>query len=145
MGRTTYEGFSQAWPPRAGADGFSDRMNMIEKFVVSSTLTDPAWTNTTVVGGDVPARLRTIKDGPGGSVLQYGFGPVTRLLLDHGLLDELRIWLHPVLSGAASPEQLLYRDGTRHSFTYKSAVVHSTGLIILSYTPVMPAAATPSA
>lgn len=104
MGRKTYEGFAEAWTARAGADEFSDRMNSIKKYVVSTTLTEPTWNNTTVVGasGDVVAELRDLKSRDE-KVLQYGYGPVTTLLLAHGLLDELRIWLHPVLSGKAKP------------------------------------------
>jgi dihydrofolate reductase len=136
MGRKTYEGFFPAWSSRAGADDFADRMNGIEKYVVSSTLTDPEWTNATVLSGDVVAEVKKIKEGPGGNILQYGFGSVTRLLLDNGLLDEFRIWLHPVLSGKAAPDQLLYRDALQTKFTFNGSEVHSTGLIILSYTPV---------
>ncbi|GAA3372412.1 dihydrofolate reductase family protein [Streptomyces sannanensis] len=135
MGRRTYDGFSEAWSARAGADAFADRMNGIEKYVVSSTLQHPTWTNTSVISGDVVAQVRKLKEQPGGDILQYGFGPVTRLLLDNGLLDELRIWLHPVLSGKAEPSELLYRDGIRTGFTLTGTEVHSTGLIILSYAP----------
>lgn len=136
MGRETYNGFSQAWPERAGADAFADRMNDIQKYVVSTTLQDPSWQNTTVISEDVAAEIRRLKEQPGENILQYGFGSVTRLLLDNGLLDELRIWLHPVLSGKATPAQLLYRDALQTKFILNGSEVHSTGLIILSYTPV---------
>lgn len=136
MGRKTYDGFFPAWSSRAGADEFADRMNGIQKYVVSSSLTEPEWTNTTVLADDVVAQVKKIKEQPGGDILQYGFGPVTRLLLDNGLLDEFRVWLHPVLSGKAQPEQLLYRDALQTKFTLNSTEVHSTGLIILSYLPV---------
>lgn len=136
MGRKTYEGFAPAWMSRAGADDFSDRMNSIEKYVVSTTLTDPEWPNTTVISQDVVARLRQLKNKPGQQLLQYGFGPVTRLLLDNGLLDELRIWLHPVLSGAASAEDLLYRDMDQTAFSLNGTEVHENGLVILCYAPV---------
>lgn len=135
MGRATYDGFSQAWPERAGADEFADRMNSMRKYVVSSSLKDPGWTNTEVISTNVVEQVRTIKEQPGGDILQYGFGPVTRLLLDHGLLDELRIWLHPVLSGRAAPSEVLYRDAPRTSFVLTGTEVHSTGMIILSYAP----------
>ncbi|MEV0369002.1 dihydrofolate reductase family protein [Streptomyces sp. NPDC050636] len=135
MGRKTYEAFSDAWPQRAGADEFADRMNSMPKYAVSTTLRDPAWTNTSVISGDVAAEVRKLKAGPGGNILQYGFGQVTRLLLDNGLLDELRIWLHPVLSGKAAPSELLYRDGLPTAFTLNGTEAHSTGMIILSYTP----------
>ncbi|GAB2761763.1 dihydrofolate reductase family protein [Amycolatopsis magusensis] len=134
MGRETYEGFSAAWSSRAGVDDFADRMNSIKKYVVSSTLTEPEWENTEVISSDVAERVRGIKES-GTNLLQYGFGDVSRLLLENGLLDELRLWLHPVLSGKAQPSELLYRDTQQAKFTYNGVEVHDTGLIILSYTP----------
>lgn len=136
MGRKTYEGFNAAWPARAGADEFADRMNSIKKYVVSSTLQDPEWNNSTVLSGDVVAQVKELKEQPGKNILQYGYGPVTRLLVENGLLDELRIWLHPVLSGKATPNELIYRDAAQAKFTLTGTDVHSTGLIILSYRPV---------
>jgi dihydrofolate reductase len=135
MGRKTYDGFSVAWPERAGADEFSDRMNSMQKYVVSSTLQDPTWTNTAVISGDVVAQVQKLKEQDGTSILQYGYGPVTRLLLENGLLDEFRIWLHPVLSGKAKPDDLLYRDFAQTKFTLTGTDVHSTGTVILTYTP----------
>lgn len=132
MGRKTYDGFSAAWPERAGADAFADRMNSMRKYVVSSSLQNPTWTNTEVIDTDVVARIRALEEG---NILQYGFGSVTRLLIANGLLDELRIWLHPVLSGKAKPEELLYRDMEKAEFTLNDTDVHSSGVIILSYTP----------
>jgi len=135
MGRKTYDGFSQSWSQRAGADEFADRMNSIDKYVVSTTLKDPEWTGAKVVSENVVDEIRAIKERTAGDILQYGFGDVTRLLLDHGLLDELRVWLHPVLSGNAAPDQLLYRETAQKTFTLNSTEVHDTGMIILSYTP----------
>jgi dihydrofolate reductase len=135
MGRETYDGFFSAWPGRAG-DEFADRMNGIRKYVVSSTLTDPEWTNTSVISGDdVVEQIRRVKDDTERDILQYGFGSVTRLMLDNGLVDELRIWLHPVLSGKAAPGELLYRDAVQSTFSLNGVETHRTGLVILSYTP----------
>jgi dihydrofolate reductase len=136
MGRETYDGFSQAWSSRAGVDDFADRMNDMAKYVASTTLTEPTWHNTTVLNGDVVAQVRELKEQPGENILQYGFGSVTQLLLDHGLVDEVRIWLHPVLSGKAKPEERLYRDAIQTRFTLNDVETHDTGMIILSYTPV---------
>lgn len=136
MGRETYDGFSVAWTERAGADEFADRMNSIKKYVVSNTLTDPTWPNTEVIGGDdVVGQLRRLKDSEGGQILQYGFGPVSRLLLDNGMLDELVIWLHPVFSGRATSEQLLYRDGVQTRFDLVGTEVQTTGMVLLTYRP----------
>lgn len=132
MGRKTYDGMAAAWTERAGSDAFADRMNEIPKYVVSNSLTEPVW-NSTVVSGDVAGQVRAIKDRTEKDILQYGFGDVTRLLIDNGLLDELRIWLHPVLSGKATPDQLLYRDLRQTKFTLADVDVHSTGIVILTY------------
>jgi dihydrofolate reductase len=134
MGRLTYEGFAEAWPSREG-DEFADRMNAIPKYVVSTTLTDPSWTNTTVISGDVVGEVRKLRDATRGTLLQYGFGDVSRLLLANGLLDELKIWLHPVLSGQATHDELLYRDMPQARFTLADTDVHSTGIMVLTYVP----------
>jgi dihydrofolate reductase len=135
MGHETYKGFSSAWSERQGADEFADRMNSIKKYVVSTKLHDPKWTNTSVLNGDVVAEVKKLKELPGKNILQYGFGSVTRLLLDNGLIDEFRVWLHPVLSGKAKPSELLYRDAVQTKFALNDIEVHSTGIAILSYTP----------
>src|ERR1700760_375681 len=98
MGRRTYEGFAPVWSGRSG-DPYSDRINAIEKYVVSTTLTDPEWNNTTVLASPEP--IAELKAGDGMDIVQYGFGPVTRFLLEHDLLDELRLWVHPFFVGQA--------------------------------------------
>jgi dihydrofolate reductase len=133
MGRETYESFAEAWSARS--DDFADRINAMPKYVASTTLTEPAWHNTTVLNGDVVAQVRALKEQPGENILQYGFGSVTQLLLDHDLVDEVRIWLHPVLSGKAKQNELLYRHAVQTRFTLNDIETHDTGMIILSYTP----------
>jgi dihydrofolate reductase len=135
MGRLTYEGFAEAWTGRAGQDDFADRMNAIPKYVVSTTLQDPTWNNTTVLSGDVVTEIRKVKERTEGNILQYGFGDVSRLLVANGLLDELVIWLHPVLSGEATPDQLLYDDMPQARLTLAGTDVHSTGIVVLTYVP----------
>lgn len=133
MGRKTYDSWSQYWP--TDTSGFAGRMNSIDKYVVSSTVKDPSWTNTQVIGDDVVERIRALKERTERDILQYGFGDVTRLMLANGLLDELRIWLHPVLSGKAAPDDLLFREIGQQRFTLDGTDVHDSGLIILSYSP----------
>jgi dihydrofolate reductase len=135
MGRRTYEGMSPAWLSRAGDDDFADRMNALPKYVVSTTLTDAAWNSTVVDGPEAVARLAKAREQDGGTILQYGFGPVTKLLLAHNLLDELVLWLHPVLSGKAKQEELIYQDMAQQRFTLADVNVHSTGVAVLTYHP----------
>ena len=98
MGRRTYEAFAPAWSSRAG-DPFSDRINTMRKMIVSTTLTNPAWNNSEVIAGDIASRIRDLKDEDGGHIVQYGFGDVSRLLLEHGLFDQLQLWIQPQLVG----------------------------------------------
>jgi dihydrofolate reductase len=134
MGRHTYEAFAEAWPSRAG-DAFANRMNTIPKYAVSTTLQHPTWANTTVVRGDVVAEIRRLKERTDRTIVQYGFGDVSRLLVAHGLLDELKIWLHPVMSGQATREELLYRDMPQTRFGLVDTHVHTTGIVVLTYAP----------
>ena len=108
MGGRTYPGFAPAWMARSG-DPFSDRMNSMAKYVVSSTLTDPEWNNTTVISGDPIAAIRRLKEQPGQDIVQYGFGQLSYALLEHGLLDELRLWVHPLFVGRATTDDLMFR------------------------------------
>jgi len=100
LGRKTYEGFAQAWPPRAGADEFTDRMNAMPKYVASSTLADADMTwNATVLEGDTVDAIRRLKDEDGGTLLKFGTGELDRTLLENGLVDEYHFWYFPVLAG----------------------------------------------
>src|SRR3954451_16956355 len=72
LGRVTYEGFAAAWPGQADDAGFADKMNSMKKYVVSSTLTDPAWSNSEVLGPDLEAEVARIKAEPGGDILVAG-------------------------------------------------------------------------
>jgi dihydrofolate reductase len=134
MGRRTYEGFAPVWSKETG--DLADRMNAIPKYVLSTTLTNPTWNASVLDNTDIVGQIRKLKEQPGQNILQYGFGSVTRLLLDNGLLDELRIWLHPVLSGQATPDQLLFRESEQHRFTHIGTETHGTGLILLTYQPI---------
>ncbi len=98
-----------------------------------STLTDPAWNNSEVLGADVAAEIARRKAQDGGNIVQYGFGPVTDLLLEHGLLDELRLWVHPFLLGAGAPEDLLFRPERAGHFKPTDVTTLASGTVILTY------------
>src|SRR5262245_11049510 len=134
MGRRTHDSFAPAWSARSG-DPFSDRINTMRKVVVSTTLTDPQWANTEVTAGDVVARVRELKGEDGGHIVQYGFGDVSRLLLDDGLFDELQLWIHPQLVGPGDAADLLYRPGTTATFELVDSRVLSNGIILATYRP----------
>jgi dihydrofolate reductase len=132
MGRRTYDVFAPAWQSRSG-DPYSDRINTMEKYVVSSTLKDPDWANTTVIDGDVVAEVRRLKEQPGQDIVQYGFGSVSFQLLEAGLLDELRLWVHPQLVGRGGPDDLLFRECTPTVLTLRDTTTLDNGIVILSY------------
>jgi dihydrofolate reductase len=100
LGRVTYEGFAAAWPGRADEAGFADKMNSMKKYVVSSTLTDPSWTNTEVLGPDLEAEVARIKAEPGGDILVAGSARLVQGLLARDLVDELRLMTFPIVLGS---------------------------------------------
>lgn len=100
LGRRSYEFFAARYPSRTGA--LADRMNGLPKYVVSTTLTDPAWHNTTVLGGDLLTEVSALKQTVTGAVRVYGSSRLVRTLLANDLVDELRLAVFPVLMGAGS-------------------------------------------
>jgi dihydrofolate reductase len=98
VGRVTYESFAGAWPERTGE--FAEKLNSMPKVVVSGTLKDPEWNNTTVLSGDVVAGVSELKQQGGGPILVHGSHTLVHTLLDHDLVDELRLMVFPVTIGA---------------------------------------------
>jgi dihydrofolate reductase len=134
MGRRTYDVFAPAWSSRGG-DPYSDRINTMRKVVISTTLADPQWNNTEVIARDVVGRVRDLKDEDGGAIVQYGFGDVSRLLLEHGLFDQLQLWIHPQLVGPSDVSDLLSRPGTTATFDLADSRVLGNGIILATYAP----------
>jgi dihydrofolate reductase len=132
MGRHTYDSFAPVWSGRSG-DPYTDRINAMQKLVVSTTLTDPTWNNTTVLDRDPIATIREIKDRPGGDIVQYGFGPVSHALVAEGLLDELRLWVHPFLLGTGTSDDLLHHSGTSARFELAGTQALGSGVVVLTY------------
>jgi dihydrofolate reductase len=132
MGRHTYDGFAPVWPTRSG-DPYSDHINTMPKYVVSTTLKDPEWSNTRVIGDDVAGEVERLKAAAGKDIVQYGFGAVTRLLLERGLLDELRLWVHPLILGRGEPGDLLFGATSATGFRLIDTTPLSNGIVILGY------------
>lgn len=130
MGRGTYELFSAVWP---GQDGeFADRINNIRKYVFSATLDRADWTNSTVVRGDAVTEVTRLKQQDGRDIALYGHGRLAQALLEHGLIDELRLSVHPVMVGSG---QVLFRDGQKQPLTFTGARTFRTGVVVLTYQP----------
>jgi dihydrofolate reductase len=102
LGRVTYQGFAKAWPSMKDDEGFADKMNNLRKYVVSSTLkdADATWNNTKVIRGDVAKEVAKLKAQPGGDLLVYGSSTLAHALTEHGLVDEYRLMVYPVLLGS---------------------------------------------
>jgi dihydrofolate reductase len=98
LGRRTYEGFAEAWPSRDGE--FADKFNGMPKYVVSSTLTNPGWNNSTVLRGDVKDSVGKLREELDGDIYVHGSPQLVQSLLEHGLVDELRLMVFPVVLGA---------------------------------------------
>ena len=97
LGRVTYEGFAAAWPSMEGE--FADRFNAMPKYVVSSTLENPEWNNSTVLKGDVVEEVSRLRRAPGGDIVVHGSPQLVQTLLEHDLIDELRVMVFPVVLG----------------------------------------------
>ncbi len=97
LGRVTYEGFARSWPHEQGES--ADKFNSMPKYVVSSTLQDPAWTNTTVLSGDLAEHVAELTAGTLGDVVVHGSATLVHALLDKGLVDELRLMVFPASLG----------------------------------------------
>jgi len=132
MGRRTYEGFAPVWQSRSG-DPLSDRMNTIPKYVVSTTLQDPDWANTTVISSDAAAEIRRLKEQPGQDIVQYGFGAVSTLLMENDLLDELHLWFHPLFVGGGPGDGALFPKGPATQFELIGSTILEDGMAILTY------------
>src|SRR6266536_146102 len=130
LGRVTYEGFAAAWPSREGP--FADKLNSDPKYVVSTTLTDPEWQNTTVISDNVVEELTKLKDETEGVILVAGSGTLVRTLLGANLVDELRLMVFPTILGRG---RRLFPDGIdRLKFELaESKIVGSDGVQVQIY------------
>lgn len=132
LGRETYEGFAQAWPNITDDRGFADRMNRYPKYVVSSTLTDPGW-NAEVVTGDLTTEITKLKDQPGKDILIFGSGTLVTSLIEHGLLDELRLMVNPVVAGTG--RRLFPGEGPLTRWALDGTRTFDSGVVLLAYRP----------
>ncbi|MEU5051303.1 dihydrofolate reductase family protein [Streptomyces sp. NPDC021096] len=132
LGRETYEGFVQAWPGMTDEDGFADRMNSMPKHVVSTTLETTEW-NATLVKGDLAEEVAALKERYERDILVYGSGALIRSLVTEGLVDELKLWIHPVVVGEG---KRLFPEGTQMSrWTLAGTKTFDSGALILDYRP----------
>jgi dihydrofolate reductase len=130
LGRATYEAFAQAWPARSG-DEYTDRINAMPKFVTSRTLQEATW-NATVIQGDVAEEVEKLKREPGQDILKFGTGDLDRTLLANSLIDELHVWVFPVLVGKG--QRLIDGIETTH-LNLVETTRFASGIVVLTYAP----------
>jgi len=129
LGRKTYEGFADAWPERDGE--FADKFNGMPKYVVSSTLRDPSWGNTTVLDGDLPTAIAKVREQTSGDVVVHGSAQLVQGLLANDLVDELRLMVFPVVLG--SGKRLFGETDDKKPLRLSDSRVVGDGVAIMVY------------
>ena len=131
LGRTTYEGFAEAWPSREGE--FADKFNQMPKYVVSESMDEAEWENSTVIGGaDLAAEVGKLKASHEGDVVVHGSATLAQALLDQGLVDELRLMVFPVVLGSG---RRLFGDSGKRPLKLADSKTVGDGVAILVYEP----------
>jgi dihydrofolate reductase len=131
LGRVTYEGFAASWPPREGE--FADKFNTMPKYVVSSTLENPEWNNSTVLKGDVVEEVAKLKQELDGDIVVHGSAQLVQTLLDRDLVDELRLMVFPVVLGTG--KRLFGETSDKKPLRLVDSKVVGDGVAILTYAP----------
>jgi dihydrofolate reductase len=129
LGRVTYEGFAEAWPSRDGE--FADKFNTMPKYVVSSTLTDPEWTNSTVLEGDVAEQVVKLREKLDGDIVVHGSAQLVHSLLERDLIDELRLMVFPVVLGGG--KRVFGETSDKKRLRLADSKVVGDGVLILVY------------
>ena len=129
MGRGTYEYFAEVMPKQTGP--YADAINAIRKYVFSSTMESAAWNNSTIIRGDVVAAVTKLKRQDGGDLIMYGYGRLSRTLLEHHLVDEIRVSVHPVLVG----ETVGGGNAQTLPLKLREATPSPSGVVVLTYEP----------
>ena len=131
LGRVTYEGFAEAWPSREGE--FADKFNTMPKYVVSSTLEQPEWNNSTVLKGDVAEEVAKLRREHDGDIVVHGSARLVQTLLERDLVDELRLMVYPLVLG--SGRRLFAETSDKKPLRLVDSKVVGDGVAILIYKP----------
>jgi dihydrofolate reductase len=134
LGRVTYEGFAAAWPERTDDVGFAEKMNAMPKYVVSSTLQDLTWNNSTRIDGDVADEVAKLKEQIAGDILVHGSATLVQALVENDLVDQLHLMVFPTVLGAG--KRLFGDTASAKAFQLvESRPVGDDGVVILRYEP----------
>lgn len=132
VGRVTYESLAEGWATRMGE--FGDKMNAMPKHVVSTTLRDPVWNNSTVIGGDVAGEVARLKERAGGPLLVIGSRTLVHTLIAHDLVDEYRLMIFPVLLGGG--RRLFPETEGKRVLRLADSRTFGSGVVVQTYLPV---------
>ena len=130
LGRRTYVTHAEAFEPLPAGDFFGDLMNAPKKYVVSRTLQNPQWRNTTIIRDNVIESVRALKEEPGQNILTDGSSQLVHALIEHGLVDELHLLVYPITLGTG---KRVLPNGVHAAFELKSAKPYPTGVVGLHY------------
>jgi dihydrofolate reductase len=133
LGRKTYEGFAAAWPTRDRSDPFTDKINSMPKYVISSTLSDPEWENSTVLSGDPIEEVSKLRDSAGGPILVNGSAQLVHALAEADMVDEYRAMVHPVL--VADGLRMFPDLSDMKKLRLAGAQTYDSGVVLLTYLP----------
>jgi dihydrofolate reductase len=131
MGRVTYQGHAAAWPSMTDEAGFADRMNSLPKYVVSTTLEKVAWNNARLITGNSTEEIKKLKHEITRTILVDGGSNFVHLLIQHNLIDEYRLLVHPVVLGRG--KRLFQEDSLKKDLKLIEAKAFKTGVIALTY------------
>jgi len=132
LGRVTYQGFAEAWPSRTDEIGFAAKMNSMPKFVVSKTLEEGKWNNSSVLRGNVEDEVSKLKQQVGGDILINGSAELVQTLMEHNLIDELRLMVFPVVLGKG---KRLFKAGSAKTALRLVEAKPAGACLILTYQP----------
>ena len=133
LGRVTYEGFAAAWPAMEDGAGFAEKMNSMPKYVVSSTLQEASWENTTILAGELAGEVARLHREIDGTILVAGSAQLVQGLLEHGLVDELRLMVFPVLLGEG--KRLFGDVSEKKPLRLTDSKTLGDGIALLTYEP----------
>lgn len=130
LGETTYAGFAKAWPTMKGAGAFGERMNNLAKYVVSTTLKEAVWNNSTIISKDVVEEISKLKTMEGQDILVFGSGELVKTLMQNNLVDEVRLLVYPVILGSG---KRFFQEEDKAKLELLEATAFKTGVVLLRY------------
>lgn len=132
MGRVLYDEWATYWPSQNDDEPFSAFINNVKKYVISDTMSEATWNNSTVISGDMAEQIEEVKERTDGNIGMSGSATVVRWLLDAGFLDELNLLVHPIVVGHG---RRLFDSASTHPLRLVKHQAFSTGVLHLTYVP----------